>query len=137
MSKDLEDSWEGVFPTDLEIKPSTDLNISSNDTTGGDKLKIGVCSWNIGNNMKKIESLIDSLPSTDSDILIIGLQELPVTLIEGTNKNISDKKLSGSLDLSDSDWTCTFQLIGSVICSIIILYVIYYMSSKADEGPVG
>ena len=91
MSKDLEDSWEGDFPTNLGIKPSTDLNISSNNTTGGDKLKIGVCSWNIGNNMKKIESLIDSLPSTDSDILIIGFQELPVTLLEGTNKSISDK----------------------------------------------
>ena len=91
MSKDLEDSWEGNFPTNREIKPSTDLNISSNDTTGGDKLKIGVCSWNIGNHMKKIESLIDSLPSTDSDILIIGFQELPVTLLEGTNKSISDK----------------------------------------------
>ena len=91
MSKDLEDSWEGEFPTDLEIKPSTDLNTSSNNTTGGDKLKIGVCSWNIGNNIGKIESLIDSLPSTDSDILIIGFQELPVTVLEGTNNSISDK----------------------------------------------
>lgn len=91
MSKDLEDSWEGDFPTNLGIKPSTDLNISSNNTTGGDKYKIGVCSWNIGNNMNKIKSLIHSIPSTDSDILIVGLQELPVTLSEGTNKNISDK----------------------------------------------
>jgi hypothetical protein len=75
-------------------------------------------------------------PVLDQDVNVeLLMNDLVTSTAQIVNKAIADKALSGSLDLSDSDWTCTFQLIGSVICSIIILYVIYFfVENSSGEG---
>jgi len=71
------------------------------------------------------------------DILITDIVTSTVQLI---NKSVSDKGLDSSLDISDSDWGCTLQMIASVICSMLIIYLLYLefgtskSSSSSSEG---
>ena len=78
------DSWEGKFDATRTVKSKKALGTSAL-ISKKKKLRIGVLSWNIGNNnnnnkltdlMKTFLNVLSSKP----DILIIGFQEIPVKI---------------------------------------------------------
>lgn len=78
-----EDSWEGRFDETVYQEPNeNDYYEKINNPANSTNVCIGIITWNVGNNINesKFSELIDScnLDAYSPDILVIGLQEIPV-----------------------------------------------------------